>query len=296
MWRDATWTWRTAWPAQRHACRKFPRVAATLLSVAVGLPFWSTFSWADDHSLAIAKGYIRPLAPSFELPFPEGIRYRDRVPDTLDLVEMATLAINGLTGPYDPAAGYELYFTVCLQRNPPVMQHDFSDDNQMKFMAPLTLMRLITGSRLAQDLERGMIGARLRCVTEDGLYHRPLSGRPWLEENMWEEVKPKKSNQPLPPYEGGRMSARLLEGLIVYARVSSAPLFKTLADGMVRNGAGGGLENYVKTTNDWGVPAGTQENTLPKVSWLATPGRRRPSTNTTGGLATNSSRPQWERW
>jgi hypothetical protein len=33
---------------------------------------------------------------------------------------------------------------------------------------------------------------------------------------------------------------------------------------MDRNGAGGGLENYVKTTNDWGVPPGTQENTLPK--------------------------------
>jgi hypothetical protein len=198
------------------------------------------------------------------MPFPEGVRYHDRVPDTLDLAEMAALAINGLTGPYDPAAGYELYFMVYLQRNPPVMQHDFSDDNQMKFMAPLALMRVVTGSRRAQDFERGMIEARLKCLTPDGLYHRPFSGRPWLEENMWPEVKPKQRTQPLPPYEGGRMSPRLLEALIVYARLSSSPLFKELADNMVTNGAGGGLEAYVKTTDEWGVAPGTQESSLPK--------------------------------
>src|ERR1041384_2810528 len=134
----------------------------------------------------------------------------------------------------------------------------------MKFMAPLALMRVITGSHLAQEIERGMIEVRLKCLSEDGLYHRPFSGRPWLEENMWPEVKPKERTQPLPPYEGGRMSARLLEGLMVYGRLCSSPLFKELADNMVKNGAGGGLEAYVKTTNDWGVPPGTPESWGPK--------------------------------
>jgi hypothetical protein len=56
-----------------------------------------------------------------------GARYPDRVPDTLDLAERAALAMNGLTGPLDPNADYELYWWVEFLYNPPVMSHDWND-------------------------------------------------------------------------------------------------------------------------------------------------------------------------
>ena len=57
-------------------------------------------------------GYIREEVPEFAVPAYEGERYEALVPDTLDLQERAALAVNGLTGPTDPLADYEMYWTV----------------------------------------------------------------------------------------------------------------------------------------------------------------------------------------
>lgn len=121
----------------------------------------------------VEEGFIRRETPVFDLPACQGERYDDMAPDTLDLAAMADLALNGLTGPNDPHAGYELYFTVNLQRNPPIMLHDFSDGCQVKFLGPLLLLRTITGSDTGLDVEREIFTAYLRSIGPDGLWHRP---------------------------------------------------------------------------------------------------------------------------
>jgi len=220
---------------------------------------------APQQNPEIEKGYIRPKIPPLEMPAVRGERYQDLVPDTLDLADMAELALNGLTGPNDPQAGYELYFMVYLQRNPPTMQHDFSDGNQVKFMGPLALMRVITGTESHRAEERGMLEAYLRSFGDDGLWYPPLKGRPWFRENMWPEVRGKEPDpKTLPPYEGGRMNPRLLEAAMIYWLRDKNPMWKDLADKMVRNGAGGGLNRFVESTNDWGVAPGTPDSAVPK--------------------------------
>lgn len=48
--------------------------------------------------------YIRKAIPEISVPAYRGGRYADRVPDTLDLTDRASLAINALTGVSDPVA------------------------------------------------------------------------------------------------------------------------------------------------------------------------------------------------
>ena len=79
-------------------------------------------------------GYIRDEIPGFAPPIYEGDRYEALVPDTLDLQERAALAVNGLIGPTDPEADYEMYFSVRFRSNPPWMRHWFGDMCQSKFM------------------------------------------------------------------------------------------------------------------------------------------------------------------
>ena len=53
--------------------------------------------------------YIRDRAPEFHIPPYRGERYKDTVPDTLDLAERAKLGVHLLTAIADPRAGYEIY-------------------------------------------------------------------------------------------------------------------------------------------------------------------------------------------
>jgi len=56
-------------------------------------------------------GYIRQDIPEFDLPAYPGERYGALVPETLDLQERATLAVNVLTRATDPEADHEIYFS-----------------------------------------------------------------------------------------------------------------------------------------------------------------------------------------
>ena len=64
-------------------------------------------------------GYITPKIPEVGLPPYEGEKYEATVPDTLDLAERARLAVNGLTGPTNPLADYEIYSKVFSGRTHP---------------------------------------------------------------------------------------------------------------------------------------------------------------------------------
>jgi len=63
--------------------------------------------------------YINPEAPKMDLPVYGGESYVGMAPDTLDIQEMATLAVNGLTEPTDPDADYEIYWRAAYDTTPP---------------------------------------------------------------------------------------------------------------------------------------------------------------------------------
>ena len=111
-------------------------------------------------------------------------RYVDSVPDTLDLAERASLAINGLTGAVDRDRAYEIYFIVRFCTNPPHMYHDTTGwpTNNPKFAESLPMMRLMSGSEQNTDDERRMIESMVRAIGEDGLYYAVANpDRTWHE-------------------------------------------------------------------------------------------------------------------
>ena len=115
------------------------------------------------------------------VPPPRGESYDAAVPDTLDLAERARLAVNCLTGALDPDYGYELYFVVRFNADPPFMHHEASGlpTNNPKFAEALPMMRAMSGSTQNLEIERGMLKRMLALVADDGLYYAPLIGRPW---------------------------------------------------------------------------------------------------------------------
>ena len=91
--------------------------------------------------------YIREKIPAFDLPDYTGSRCEVMVPDTLDLQDRASLAVHALTEPTDPEADYEIYMQSSFIHHPPMMQHDFNDHVQAKFLQSLPLMRIVNGTR-----------------------------------------------------------------------------------------------------------------------------------------------------
>ena len=122
--------------------------------------------------------YVRDEIPEFDVPLYEGERYQAPVPDTLDMQGMAALAVNGLTGPMDPEADYELYIFAHLNRNPPMMDHDWSDQCQSKFMESLPLMRVMSGSGLNDAVDRRWMDVLLQTQGADGMLYWSTGGRP----------------------------------------------------------------------------------------------------------------------
>jgi hypothetical protein len=179
---------------------------------------------AEDYNQD--KYYVRKEAPPFEIPPYKGEHYEDLVPYTLDLSEMARLAINGLTGTADPNAGYELWFETWWTRYPPIMRHEMSSDCQAKFLGPLVLMRIITGSDEHLDIEKKIIESWLRSIDDQGMRHKPQ--RRWILENVWEEDR-KEAREQLRPYgESSPMdgpSSRFLEAMILYNMRDNNPLW-----------------------------------------------------------------------
>ena len=195
--------------------------------------------------------YVRPNIPDFNIPSYDGDRYEDLVPYTLDLSEMAKLAINGLTGPNDPNAGYELWFEAWWFRNPCFMRHEWSSGSQSKFMGPLVLLRLVTGSDLNLSIEKEMIKSWLKMIDDDGFYHRP--NRPWVVENVWEEANQGGSEEKELFTDGSPMRtvyARIVEAMIIYYTRDHNSMWKENLENMIE-GIVGKDEDFVDM-GDWG--------------------------------------------
>jgi len=152
--------------------------------------------------------YIDPQVPQTELPAYAGNRYEATVPDTLDLqAQMASLAINGLTGPTDPEADYEIYWQVAFNTNPPVMWHAESDCVQAKHMEALPLLRLASGSRQNLHVEKRWTEVLRQMQGPDGLLYFPKIGRPWCVFGTYGQEPP--GDHYFSPWQEGRLLAAM---------------------------------------------------------------------------------------
>ena len=126
--------------------------------------------------------YINSKKPEVKLPAYPGRKYEVMVPDTLDLQDMAALGINGLTGPTDPEADYEIYWRAAFNANTqPIMWHaDIGDIGILgMFMEALPLLRIISGSSQNYHVEQRWLEVIRQMQGPDGLLYIPKIGRPW---------------------------------------------------------------------------------------------------------------------
>ena len=174
-------------------------------------------------------GYIRTEIPEFEVPAYKGERYDVLVPDTLDLQERATLGVNGLAGPTDPMADYELYWVVHFMANPSIMTHDWNDHVQVKFMEALPLLRLASGSDQNPEVEQRWMEVMLHMQGPDGLLYWPKVGRPWCEIKVWGTPSLPEGDHYTVPYDDGR----LLGALGVYHKLTGDRVWREAGERLV---------------------------------------------------------------
>jgi len=155
----------------------------TILAIAIG----ADLSAGEPPTAAPRRNrdiqYVNPDLPSFRPLKVQGVRYQDRVPDTLDLAERAALAVHALTATTDPDFNADIYFWVFFGARPPIMVHDFSDWCEFKYYAPSVLLRLACGSQEGMDVEWHRMANLLQMQGADGLFYIPIKGRPWMRQD-----------------------------------------------------------------------------------------------------------------
>lgn len=145
--------------------------AGTAMAMAAGPLSLSAVSSASERS---ASGRENQVA------------YQTTIPDTLDLVDMANLALNGLTRSLDPSYGYEAPTWIRFAAKPPYLLHAKYDfECQGKWWESFPLLRSISGSDLNRDIEEHFIRSMLNHVADDGLFYTGWPHMaPWHETNI----------------------------------------------------------------------------------------------------------------
>ena len=187
--------------------------------------------------------YIKPEVPAVVLPDYRGEYAETTVPDTLDLAERAALAVNGLTGPTDPGADYEIYWWVCMNQRPVAMVHDFNDHVQAKFLETLPLMRLMSGRMEALDVERRWFEVLLQMQGPHGLIFTPRIGRPWYKDHVYPDFA---DVSRLDHFASACMCGRYLGAATVYHLLTADDRWLEAARGIAR-----GLRRIAINRDDW---------------------------------------------
>ena len=111
----------------------------------------------------------------------EGERYRATVPDTLDLVDRAELAINSVTGLINTKQDYEFYWRMDFA--PPSVFHHACEwfDSTARVPEVLALLRIVTGTDHNLDIEEKVLESLLSRMGDDGLIYNA----PYREDAPW---------------------------------------------------------------------------------------------------------------
>jgi hypothetical protein len=111
---------------------------------------------------------------SIEVPPYKGDSYRAEVPDTLDLVERASLCINAITSLVNPQYDFAQYTYVDMRHDPPYMAMEAGITNlNPKWLEALPMLRIMSGSQQNLDVDHQMLEGLLRNTGFDGLTYQP---------------------------------------------------------------------------------------------------------------------------
>ncbi|MBI4553183.1 MAG: glycoside hydrolase family 127 protein [Candidatus Latescibacteria bacterium] len=106
-----------------------------------------------------------------------GEHYEAEAPDTLDLAGRMGLAVNALTGVWDPAERWALGFVVDFSRRPAVLFPSHITDAYLnippKFLEALVVCRLASGNAEHLDVDREVLRTQLSLLGDDGLTYCP---------------------------------------------------------------------------------------------------------------------------
>jgi hypothetical protein len=197
------------------------RIHPILISILIAVHGTAVFASTDDHldkTLPIAI----PVAP-----YP-GERYEALVPDTLDLVDHANLAINVLTSCLAPEYDYEQYDFLDFRVNPPLLKLGGGLINlNPKWAEALPRLRVMTGSKHNLDIDGKLIGSLVHITGKDGLCYYPVENRPWA---FFEEVTRKVGK----PYADVFGEGRQLLAYATWYQHDRNPLWKELAERKIR--------------------------------------------------------------
>ena len=126
-----------------------------------------------------------------------GERYEAAVPDTLDLADRMSLAINALTNLWYPGKKWALGFDVWLGYRQAVRFVARAIDAYMaitpKFVEALALCRLGSGNREDLEVDRNVINAQIDLLGADGLTYFPtdaMEGLPEFNTQTFTETYP----------------------------------------------------------------------------------------------------------
>jgi len=158
----------------------------------------------------------------------EGQIPQTAAPDTLDLVEYADHAINGLTQTLDPQFNYEIFFRVQLGTNPPYLQHDTTGLPTInpKFAESLPMMRIMSGSSKYSDIDQKLMQMMLDNTGEDGLYYARYDPR-----RTWHEGVGHNYNKQFHiDFANVYGNSRLLLAMMAWYQVSRDPVWEPRMD------------------------------------------------------------------
>ena len=189
------------------------------------------------------------------------------IPATLDLAERARLAVNAMTEATNPEEDYRVYWKVTFRSNPPIMYHDFSDTGiAVKFMECLPRMRLMSGSRQGDHVEKRWKELLLERIGPDGLVLTEVDDR----------LSPSRPSSLLGVRDGESIIDMQVNGLVLGATSTYAamenkefwePIGRRIADGLselaVRDGSHAYFTEWTylpgqKAAYDVPRPLGTQ--------------------------------------
>ena len=209
-------------------------------------------------------GYIRREISQFDVLADGGDRYETMVPDTLDLQERAGLAVNCLTSATDSEADYEMYWGLDLRTNPPTMYHSYADMCQMKFMEALPLMRMASGSRQNEEVDRRWMEVALHQQGPDGLAYWPVKGRPWALVGPKGYVKRRSAAARAEQHIYPAYCGRLLSALTLYHLRDPDSVWKEaaerLVDGLAELAVDRGTYAYYAPSSHWAEKGSTDEH------------------------------------
>ena len=137
-------------------------------------------SWLNAKSQALAA----------ELKAPEGQRYTNTAPNTLDLTAHAAFGLNGLSGTLDPKADYEFWFRISYDECPPRLKHDVLSALSfaacgMKYLESFPMMMTMTGSDKYNESFNGLKNLLVSWIDTDGLLYCSVG-----PERAWDTVAP----------------------------------------------------------------------------------------------------------